>query len=97
AVQDTGIGMTPEVKRRIFDPFFTTKGEQGTGLGLSICYGIVTRHKGTIEVESEVGKGTTFVVKLPIAKGVVEPVSELAQLPPMRILVIDDDETVAAA
>ncbi len=97
AVQDTGIGMTSEVKRRIFDPFFTTKGEQGTGLGLSICYGIVTRHKGTIELESEVGKGTTFVVKLPIAKGVVEPMSELAQLPPMRILVIDDDETVAAA
>ncbi|MFN4179019.1 MAG: CHASE2 domain-containing protein [Armatimonadota bacterium] len=97
AVQDTGIGMTPEIKRRIFDPFFTTKGEQGTGLGLSICYGIVTSHKGTIEVESEVGKGTTFTVKLPIAKSMIEPMSELAQLPPMRILVIDDDETVAAA
>ncbi|MCX7642747.1 MAG: CHASE2 domain-containing protein [Armatimonadetes bacterium] len=97
AVQDTGIGMTPEIKRRIFDPFFTTKGEQGTGLGLSICYGIVTRHNGTIDVESEVGKGTTFIVKLPIAKGAVEPVTELAHLPPMRILVIDDDETVAAA
>lgn len=97
AVQDTGIGMTPEVKRRIFDPFFTTKGEQGTGLGLSICYGIVTRHKGTIEVESEVGKGTTFTIKLPVAKEAIEPTTELAQLPPMRILVIDDDETVAAA
>ncbi len=97
AVQDTGVGMTPEVKRRIFDPFFTTKGEQGTGLGLSICYGIVTRHNGTIEVESEVGKGTTFTVKLPVAKGMVEPITELAHLPPMRILVIDDDETVAAA
>jgi signal transduction histidine kinase/ActR/RegA family two-component response regulator len=97
AVQDTGIGMSNEVKKRIFDPFFTTKGEQGTGLGLSICYGIVTRHGGTIEVDSEVGKGTTFTIRLPIAKEMVEPLEELAHLPPLRILVIDDDETVAAA
>lgn len=97
AVQDTGIGMSKEVKRRIFDPFFTTKGEQGTGLGLSICYGIVTRHKGTIEVESELGKGTTFTIRLPIAREVSEPLTELALLPPLRVLVIDDDETVASA
>ncbi|MFA0753860.1 MAG: hypothetical protein IMHGJWDQ_001639 [Candidatus Fervidibacter sp.] len=97
AVQDTGIGMSPEVKRRIFDPFFTTKGEQGTGLGLSICYSIVTRHNGTIEVESEEGKGTTFTVRLPIAREMAEPLTELAQLPPLRVLIIDNDETVAAA
>lgn len=97
AVRDTGIGMSKEVKRRIFDPFFTTKGEQGTGLGLSICYGIVTRHGGTIEVESELGKGTTFTIRLPIAKEVLEPLVELAHLPPLRVLVIDDDETVASA
>ncbi|MGQ9463536.1 MAG: CHASE2 domain-containing protein [Candidatus Fervidibacter sp.] len=97
AVQDTGIGMSKEVKRRIFDPFFTTKGEQGTGLGLSICYGIVTRHKGTIEVESELGKGTTFTIRLPIAREVSEPLTELTLLPPLRVLIIDDDETVASA
>jgi CheY-like chemotaxis protein len=97
AVQDTGIGMSNEVKKRIFDPFFTTKGEQGTGLGLSICYGIVTRHGGTIEVDSAVGKGTTFTIRLPIAKEMAEPLEELAHLPPLRVLVIDDDETVAAA
>lgn len=97
SVQDTGVGMSPEVKRRIFDPFFTTKGEKGTGLGLSICYGIITRHKGTIHVESEEGKGTTFTIQLPIAKGMAEPITELAKLPPLRVLIIDDDETVAAA
>ncbi len=97
SVEDTGVGMSPAVKRRIFDPFFTTKGARGTGLGLSICYGIVTRHKGTIEVESEEGKGSTFTVRLPVAQEISEPVTELAQLPPLRVLIIDDDETVAAA
>jgi two-component system NtrC family sensor kinase len=62
---DTGLGISEENKNRIFDPFFTTK-ESGTGLGLSISYGIVEQHGGTIHVESEVGKGTTFIVQLPI-------------------------------
>jgi len=64
---DTGIGIPEENLPKIFDPFFTTKKQgKGTGLGLSVSYGIIERHRGKLEVESKVGKGTTFTVKLPI-------------------------------
>ncbi|MBI5873667.1 MAG: PAS domain S-box protein [Candidatus Omnitrophica bacterium] len=65
--KDTGIGMSEETVKRIFEPFFTTK-KTGTGLGLSVCFGIIENHGGIIDVESEVGKGTTFVVELPLAR-----------------------------
>ena len=66
-ISDTGCGMSPEVMNKIFEPFFTTKGaEEGTGLGLSITHDIVKKHKGSVAVESTVGKGTTFTVLLPI-------------------------------
>jgi signal transduction histidine kinase len=66
AVQDTGGGITPENMKKLFTPFFTTKDEvKGVGLGLAVSYGIVERHGGRIEVESEVGKGSTFTVVLP--------------------------------
>jgi signal transduction histidine kinase len=65
--EDTGPGIPPEDMKRIFDPFFSTK-KDGTGLGLSIAHRIVAAHKGKIEVESSVGKGSTFIVKLPICE-----------------------------
>ena len=65
--RDSGVGIPEENIARIFDPFFTTKPEgEGTGLGLSVSYGIVSRHRGLIEVESEVGIGTTFIVSIPL-------------------------------
>jgi len=67
AFQDTGPGITPENLRKIFDPFFTTK-EKGTGLGLSVVYGIVERHGGKIDIDSQVGKGTRVAIRLPAKK-----------------------------
>ena len=65
-VRDTGLGIDPAIMNRIFDPFFTTKPQgEGTGLGLSVVYGIVKSHGGSVTVESEVGRGSTFHVYLP--------------------------------
>jgi two-component system NtrC family sensor kinase len=67
-IRDTGPGIPPEVVKNIFSPFFTTK-EKGTGLGLAISYGIIERHGGKIDVDTELGKGSTFIVSLPISTG----------------------------
>ncbi len=68
-VADTGSGISPEHLPRIYDPFFTTKvGRKGTGLGLSVTYGIVQEHGGSIDVNSQLGQGTTFVLELPLAR-----------------------------
>ena len=67
AISDTGSGIAPAIRKRVFDPFFTTKPVgKGTGLGLSLAYGIITKHGGRIDVESELGKGSTFTVRLPV-------------------------------
>jgi signal transduction histidine kinase len=73
SVGDNGTGMHPEVKSRIFDPFFTTKGKAGMGLGLAVSFGIIRRHEGSVEVESEVGVGTRFRIRLPKAAISEEP------------------------
>ena len=67
SVKDNGCGIPPEVKPKIFDPFFTTKEVgSGTGLGLNLVYNIVKAHNGSIDVESEIGIGTTFTIRLDI-------------------------------
>jgi CheY-like chemotaxis protein/anti-sigma regulatory factor (Ser/Thr protein kinase) len=74
SVGDTGTGMAPDVTSRIFDPFFTTKGKAGMGLGLAVSFGIIRRHEGSVEVESEVGAGTKFKISLPKAKVIEDSV-----------------------
>jgi two-component system NtrC family sensor kinase len=64
-VEDTGSGISNEDLSKIFEPFFSTKGQKGTGLGLAVIWGIIDNHNGTINVESKVGKGTTFTIRLP--------------------------------
>jgi PAS domain S-box-containing protein len=101
-ISDTGCGISPEVLPRIFEPFFTTKPVgRGTGLGLATVFGIVKQHEGWIEIESTVGKGTTFKVFLPVSKQ--EPAKAQAAPPQPanasprgseRILVVEDEEVV---
>jgi len=99
-VSDTGLGMPESVRARIFDPFFTTKGPQGTGLGLSMTYGIVSRHRGSITVESAEGRGSTFRLRFPPgaheAPPRVEPPAPPVEVASrLRCLVVDDEEAVA--
>jgi len=95
-VSDTGVGMNAEARQRAFEPFFSTKGSRGTGLGLAVCYGTVQRHGGTIDLTSEPGIGTTFLIRLPLSSG-TRPIGrdpDLPALPPLTILVVDDEEPV---
>ncbi|PYS85100.1 MAG: hypothetical protein DMF67_02265 [Acidobacteria bacterium] len=104
SISDTGCGMSEEVRSRVFDPFFTTKGKAGLGLGLAVSYGIISRHEGTIDVESEVGRGTTFRITLPkveaesLARQEVKdspeppaPIPLPSRAQRLKILVVDDE------
>ncbi len=100
-VEDTGSGISREIRDKIFDPFVTTKGVQATGLGLSVSYGIINRHRGTISVDSINGQGTIFTVRFPISdEAIEEKVKEKQDIykskrhNKVRILVIEDEEDV---
>jgi signal transduction histidine kinase/CheY-like chemotaxis protein len=95
--EDGGCGMSEETRRRVFEPFFSTKGAQGNGLGLAVVWGIVTRHSGEVQVESTLGRGTTFVVSLPVPAEL--PVDASAQGPATipvgkRVLVVEDNPEI---
>jgi two-component system cell cycle sensor histidine kinase/response regulator CckA len=99
SVSDTGIGMDEGTRARIFEPFFTTKEKgKGTGLGLAVVYGVIKSHRGFIDVESEVGSGTTFHLYFPVLQQITRP----SEAKPVRttktpggnetILVVEDEE-----
>ena len=93
-IADTGTGMDEETRKRCLEPFFSTKGKRGTGLGLAMVYGTIQRHNGTIEIDSEPGRGTTMRLILPVrSAGATESATPQvhAPLPPLKILFVDDE------
>ncbi len=97
-IADTGAGIPEMILNRIFDPFFTTKGVQSTGLGMSVSYGIISRHHGSIAVDSTEGNGTAFTVKIPITREMSHEKTllktEAEKNRKARILVIEDEDDV---
>jgi PAS domain S-box-containing protein len=97
-VVDTGLGMDEDTRQRCLEPFFTTKGERGTGLGLAMVYGMLERHEGEVQIESEPGKGT--LVRMVFPAVTEKRVDERGVVPaprpttPLRILLVDDDPIV---
>jgi PAS domain S-box-containing protein len=98
-VEDTGCGISPETMERIFEPYYTTKEKgEGTGFGLSIVHGIVTKHRGYIVVDSELGEGTAFNLYFPLLTETVEEKKKAIDLSTLEgfghILLVDDDDAV---
>ena len=100
-VNDNGIGMDDETRRRCLEPFFTTKGNRGTGLGLAMVYGMAQRHGARLEIESELGMGTTIRLLFPIGAPPLTSTARLRtlQIPTrrLRILVVDDDPALISS
>ena len=93
-VSDNGTGMDEQTRRRCLEPFFSTKGRRGTGLGLAMVYGVLERHEGRIEIESEPGRGTTIRLIFPVRQiALVAPIAKAdhPQIAPCRILCMDDE------
>ncbi len=100
SISDSGHGISSDLMTKIFEPYFTTKEQgKGTGLGLSVAYGIIKEHKGDIKVYSEIGKGTTFNIYLPLMENpvdLIEPfTTEQYHTGSENILLVDDDEAIA--
>jgi PAS domain S-box-containing protein len=94
-VSDSGVGMSAEVRERAFEPFFTTKGQMGTGLGLAEVYGIVKRHRGQVEIESQPGTGTFVRIRLPRANVTVAAEGPKERTRPKakkRVLLVEDHQ-----
>jgi signal transduction histidine kinase len=96
-VSDNGAGMSEETRNRCLEPFYTTKSDQGTGLGLGSVYGTIRRHEGQIDIQSELGRGTSICLSLPLDKDLKPP--EAPKLAsgssrPLRILVVEDEPLV---
>ena len=92
-ISDTGTGMNEETRKRCLEPFFSTKGKRGTGLGLAMVYGVIKRHEGTIDIQTEFGKGTTFHLTFPVRTNLYKEADEENRKPiePLQILCIDDE------
>jgi signal transduction histidine kinase/CheY-like chemotaxis protein/uncharacterized membrane protein affecting hemolysin expression len=93
-VGDTGTGMNEETRKRCLEPFFSTKGKRGTGLGLAMVYGVMERHEGSVEIQSELGKGTTFRLIFPVRTRSCDSdrkEKNNVAIEPLQILCIDDE------
>ena len=96
-IEDNGIGMSKDSKKRVFDPYFTTKDIGNSGLGLSVSFGLIVQAKGTISVDSKEGEGTTFRIVLPISgkqEVRVAPTAESPETQHLRILAVDDEKQI---
>jgi PAS domain S-box-containing protein len=95
-IQDNGIGMSETTRLRCMEPFYTTKGERGTGLGLALVFGMLQRHGGELEIDSELGKGSTLRLIFPAAPlgATARQPQSAVPPPPLRLLLVDDDPLV---
>ena len=98
-ISDNGTGMDEQTRKRCMEPFFSTKGKRGTGMGLAMVYGVIERHDGKMEIDSEVGRGTTMRLIFPLRGSVSRGASSADPahaLRPLRVLCIDDEPLVRA-